>query len=236
MSYSLTDEAEYAALRDEVIFHLSTRSQYLIATIAAYAIIVYWALSNPEKLYGELLAIVLYTILIVSVNMLLNRIHLAYKVSSYIAVFHELRKGKVGWELLCKEFDERYSIAILGQPGSVLFFLAILVLPISLIEKLNKMERFTKEAYPYFILSLFIAYIIFSVILYRRYSRLLTSSLDSWIKIGMEHNLIKETDLGQLNKPPTLIITPTTTTGRTDGSSKELARQSKGGIKTGRRK
>jgi len=60
MSNQKNENAEYEALRQEILFASSMKEKYLIATIASYATVLFWSLSNPTKIYAELLVSILY--------------------------------------------------------------------------------------------------------------------------------------------------------------------------------
>jgi len=185
-------EDEYSALRAEILYFVSQIDKYFIATIIAYSAFLFWGFSNPTRLYIELFAALLFLILLFANNIIWAKIYSMLKVSSYIAVFHELKNNKPRWEVLQKKVGRKVRPPFFGQSGTILGMLATFTLPLTLIDKLHSMSNLTGNLYPYCILIQFFIYNVVAIWTTNRYRKKSRKTFNAWLEIAVQMGIISK--------------------------------------------
>jgi hypothetical protein len=191
-------ESEYASLHQLSLHHISNVQKYLVGTITAYSIVLFWAISNNSKIYIELLTIILYVLIIFSLNIILYEINRAKEIESYIAIFHELRSGEFGWHIHKLKYRGLVRRNHFGHPFAVLLCLGITTLPFCLARHLHQIKNLLDITYPYIMLVIFTIFLILFYLSYRLHTGKYIHYLEAAIKIARERKSIPKKELEKL--------------------------------------
>ncbi len=191
---------EFNTLREEILFNLASIEKYLVSTVIAYSTFTFWSFSNPRAIYLEIFNLIIYLLLIISMNIISTKIHHCQKISGYISIVLCLNNNTKNWETLLGKFNKRFSAAPFGQPGTILLFLGIITLLFNAFTYVQDMPKIFPNSHPFISIIMFLSFLCASILIFLAYKKTYIRTMYLWLEIAREENIITENDIEKFIK------------------------------------